>query len=174
MEDANTIHLNFPLWRRRTALETSEIEFIVRVQTHTHIQNQTWIPCHIRTILPYSPEQCTHSIYKWTDGKSINKFSGPIGTPTKCVNRRQRRQQNQRSRTSEFSPEFENEKWKWKLTSWSCFLSGTLLFCKIRITFLAPATTAASIRNRWSNSSIRSSNGVSKSRPPLSPFSSAT
>lgn len=65
-------------------------------------------------------------------------------------------------------------KWKWKLTSWSCFLSGTLLFCKIRITFLAPATTAASIRSRWSNSSIRSSNGVSKSRPPLSPFSSAT
>lgn len=60
------------------------------------------------------------------------------------------------------------------LTSWSAFLSGTLLFCSIRITFLAPATTAASIRKRCKSSSMRSSSDVSNSRPPLSPFSSVT
>lgn len=59
------------------------------------------------------------------------------------------------------------------LTSCSAFLSCTLLFCKIRITFLAPATTAASIRKRCNSSSMRSSKDVSKSHPLLSPFSSA-
>ena len=58
------------------------------------------------------------------------------------------------------------------LTSCKAFLSIVLVLCKVLITFFAPSTTAASIRNRWRNSSMRSSNVVSSCSFDLSsPFS---
>lgn len=47
-------------------------------------------------------------------------------------------------------------------TSVKAFLSATLALCKRRITFLAPSTTAASIRKRCRSSSTLSSNANSK------------
>lgn len=56
---------------------------------------------------------------------------------------------------------------KQDLTSWRAFLSATFELCNSRMTFLAPSTTAASIRNRWRSSSTRSSRpGCSKFLPP--------
>lgn len=51
---------------------------------------------------------------------------------------------------------------KWYVTSVKAFLSATLALCKRRITFLAPSTTAASIRKRCRSSSTLSSNANSK------------
>lgn len=47
-------------------------------------------------------------------------------------------------------------------TSVKAFLSATLALCRRRITFLAPSTTAASIRNRCRSSSTLSSNASSR------------
>lgn len=47
-------------------------------------------------------------------------------------------------------------------TSVKAFLSATLALCKRRITFLAPSTTAASIRKRCRSSSTLSSSASSK------------
>lgn len=60
------------------------------------------------------------------------------------------------------------------LTSWSAFLSIVLLLCKVRMTFFAPSTTAASILKRWRSSSMRSSSDDSScSWDRISPFSAA-
>lgn len=66
---------------------------------------------------------------------------------------------------------YSDNKWH-LLTSCRAFLSIVLLLWSVLITFLAPSTTAASIRNRWRNSSILSSSDDSSCSADLvSPFS---
>lgn len=61
------------------------------------------------------------------------------------------------------------------LTSCNAFLSIVLVLCSVLITFLAPSTTAASIRNRCLSSSMRSSSDDSRCSLDFnSPFSAET